>query len=265
MSPDPAQDHTLYLYFLPSDTPRLDDLRRNGHALLSPEERARLDDFTHPKRADQFFLGRVLMRRCLAIHTGLAAGALEIELGPNGKPALSDRHDTGIVFSLSHNRDTAVFAIAEAEKIGVDLELTSRAPTVAKIARKFFTPGEARRLEGAGDDAERDAMALWTLKESIVKAEGGTIWAGLSGVELEFGQDSIRWLSPPPTGRADDWFLASGRHGTDSSIAVALQRIDGVGQAPSIAAATLGSEELKEDCFKVTRATPSVTTRSGSD
>ena len=76
----------------------------------------------------------------------------------------------------------------ETDAVGVDLEADEGkdAARCLRIARRFFTPGEAARLEALSDPAAvKDAfLTLWTQKEAAVKATGEGLKA-LSGVDTE--------------------------------------------------------------------------------
>lgn len=164
------------------------------------------------------------MRRGLAAHLGAAAGDLQFVYGPTGKPELVPERSGGLAFSLSHARNGIVLAVAAAARVGVDLEPLARASTVLKIARRSFSEAEMRSLEARGEGAELEALALWGLKESVVKAAGRTIWEGVSAVSFALDSAAVRWCSPPPCGQISEWFLMCARYPGDCSLALAVQR-----------------------------------------
>ena len=221
----------VYLWSLPGQRCELDALCRDGFQLLSAEERARSQTFTNRNRARRYLLGRILLRRGLAAHLGTDPAALVIGLGRHGKPILDHPKCADLDFSLSHSARETVLAVARARGIGVDLESWSRAATVLKIGRRFFAAEERHRLDQLGDEAEREALSLWTLKESVIKAVGGTIWSGLSQVSLNCANTVPGWHVSPPAGAAEDWTLALGRFRRDHCLAVALWQST-KGQAP---------------------------------
>ena len=164
------------------------------------------------------------MRRSLAAHLAIGPEELRFVYGPNGKPDLRPDQAEGLVFSLSHSRDGAVVAVGRAQRIGVDIEQPSRASFILRIARQFFSEAEKRQLSRLGAGAEDAAMALWGLKESVVKAGGNTIWDGMSGVSLARHGKCLQWLSAPPDGRICEWLLVTGRDQAGSALALAVQR-----------------------------------------
>ena len=142
-------------------------------------------------------------------------------------------------------------AIARAKRVGVDMEMLSRAQSVLGIARQFFSETERHQLKSHGAAAASNAMALWSLKESIVKASGSSIWEGLSAAQLVLNGAHIKWLSAPPKGPESDWLLLYGRYQTDRALALALQRKHPITQAQKIYTHILGNELASDISFSV--------------
>ncbi len=220
----PIGQNDVHLWFPPRSPREFDRLCREGFTLLVPDEIERHRSFRDSRAANQFLLGRVLMRRSLAAHLALRPEEFRFVYGPNGKPDLRPDQAEGLVFSLSHSRSDTILAVARAERIGADIEQERRAITILRIARQLFSEAEKRQLYRLGAGAEAAAVILWCLKESIVKASGCTIWAGMSGVSLARYGRCLQWLSTPPNGQTSEWLLVAGRDRAGSALAVALQR-----------------------------------------
>ena len=203
--------------------PGVEALCKESLDILSPDERDRYHSLRHPGRSQQFLLGRWLLRRSLAAHMAVNESELQFAYGPNGKPELTTALAGNLAFSLSHARTASVVAVARAEALGVDFESLSRASSVLRIARRFFSETELHRLRAEGECADVALMALWGLKESIVKAGGNTIWEGLSAVRLAVEGENVHWLSPPPDGLESDWLLMCGCYQSDYALALALR------------------------------------------
>ena len=236
----PLTKNDVHLWFLPNATPEADRLCAESLAHLAPDELSRYQSYRSSKRAKQFLLGRILMRHSLAAHLPEDSNELQFSYGPNGKPELHPASASDPVFSLSHSRAGAVMAITGAERIGVDIEQMTRAPAVLRIARQFYSDAEIRRLESQGADAAQGALALWLLKESVVKANGSTVWEGLSGVKLALQGKHIRWLSAPMDGPESMWFLMCGCYQAVYSLALAVKRPEPVSQSQKVHIHTLG-------------------------
>jgi 4'-phosphopantetheinyl transferase len=257
----PIAKDELHLWFLPNGTAEIEQLCAAGIDLLALDERQRHQSYRHSGRAKQFLLGRILMRRSLAAHLAADPGELRFCYGAAGKPELHRAFDHEIAFSLSHARSCAVMAIACAERIGVDVEMSSRAASVLGIARHFFCDAERRQLEAWGADAASNAMALWSLKESIVKASGSSIWEGLSAVQLALNGEQIKWLSAPPDGPESNWLLMCGHYQPDHTLALALLRKHPMSQVQKIHIHILGNESADVSCFKILSASGLISTR----
>ena len=254
MPPLLTVENDVHLWFLPRAAPEVEQLCADGVHLLAPEEVRRYRSYANSRRAKQFLLGRILMRRSLAAHLPGAADAFRFSYGPNGKPKL-DRAAAGeLVFSLSHAQSSAVMAIAAAERIGVDVEMLSRASSVLGIARQFFSEAEKRQLDAQGSSAKQAAIALWGLKESVVKASGSTIWEGLSGVELALEGEHIRWLSAPPDGAQSNWLLLSGRYQAGYALALALKRSEPISKLQKVHTHVLGNAATGARQFTISSA-----------
>lgn len=99
---------------------------------------------------------------------------LEYAADENGKPYFTD---SDIHFSLSHSKNIAVCAIADAP-VGVDVQEVKK-PNLA-IAKKHFTQNEL----DTNDGSDRWFMRIWTRKEAVAKADGKGISAGLSEFDV---------------------------------------------------------------------------------
>jgi len=200
------------------------------------------------------------MRRGLAAHLPADSSELRFSYGPNGKPELHPKFAGNLVFSLSHARTGAVMAIACAEQIGVDLEQSSRASSILRIARQFFSAAEKSQLECDDVGAQDLAIAFWGLKESIVKASGSTIWEGLSGVKLAQHGKRIQWLSAPPDGQESEWILMRGCDQAGHSLALALKRKYPILQPQEVHTHVLGNEAARDANFRILSASGLVVT-----
>jgi len=212
----------VYLW-IPTDEPAcIRQMCADGIALLSIPERQNLANLKNRLIADRFLLGRVLMRRVLAGYLGEEPAALTLRNSANGKPELADRTETPLSFNLSHSAADVVLAVARTSAIGVDIEGKGRAHAAHRIARRFFSDVEINDLETLGADAPERALQLWSLKESIVKANGETVWDGLSKTSLAIEGHRIDW---PASRNASDatWHLAGGTFRDTRFLAVAVK------------------------------------------
>lgn len=139
--------------------------------LLDPEERARTDRFRFPRHRDRFLAARATLRLILARYTMENPAGLRFEYGPHGKPSLAGEHE--LRFNMSHSGDLALYAVARAREVGVDLERHRDDVECDQIAHRFFSPAEVAALLALPAEVRRPAFfRCWSRKEAYIKALG---------------------------------------------------------------------------------------------
>ncbi|MBY3211307.1 4'-phosphopantetheinyl transferase family protein [Rhizobium laguerreae] len=138
---------------------------------LSPDERERAATYYFDRDRASFVAGRYLLRRLLSVHTGISPSKLVLSPDKHGKLRLEG--DERLQFSLANADGLVAAAVASAcDHLGIDCE---RADTEieAAAADSYCSAGERRWLaELPASERARAAIALWTLKESHLKALG---------------------------------------------------------------------------------------------
>lgn len=114
-------------------------------------------------------LGASLTLNAALQRYGLNEGAMEFDLGDQGKPMLRDYPD--LHFSLSHAGDYAICSMG-AQEIGNDIERVR--PGKLRVADRFFAEEEKEWLYRADlpEEQESRMFRLWTMKESFLKVTG---------------------------------------------------------------------------------------------
>lgn len=180
--------------------------------LLDDEERDRAGRFVRPGDARRYRIAHGALRAILSRHTGVAAGRLRFARGEHGKPQL---RDGGPHFSLSHSGGVVLVAVSADRPVGVDVELVRSIPQAGALARRFFSPEDARALGGRPSSGrDRRFMRSWTAMEAVLKAEGTGLadgratlgiraaTSGLGHVTVAGARDgpswSVRWFVPAP-------------------------------------------------------------------
>ncbi|WP_340115539.1 4'-phosphopantetheinyl transferase superfamily protein [Pelagibius sp. 7325] len=213
----------LHLWCLPEAGAELGRIAALAETRLSNEERQRHQGMSAEGRARRFLLGRLLLREALGHHLTRDPSELVFGETANGKLYLVSPGSTGWDFCLSHSRHESIVALARSKGVGVDLEDVARGATVLKIARKLYPAEERRQLEAQAEEVAADtALALWTLKESIAKALGQTIWQAVGEISLNFAGTDLSWRSHPSEKSAAEWALLAGRFRRHHRFAVAL-------------------------------------------
>jgi 4'-phosphopantetheinyl transferase len=146
-----------------------------------------------------------VLRAALAPALGLAPEGLRFGREDRGRPFLLA--DGAPDFNLSDTDGGTLVALCPRGRVGVDLERRDRRPAVARLARRYFHPGEAEALEAMAPEAAREAfLRLWTAKEASCKATGTGIFGWLPAWRFEPSAEQPQLLVlPPDAGDATRW------------------------------------------------------------
>lgn len=162
-------------------------------ALLAPDETARLRRLPRQPQRHQFLVTRALQRSVLADYLQAAPQELCFTPGEYGKPALAGPFDrAGLHFNIAHTRGLVALAISRAQTLGIDVEnIVARTAPLA-LATRYFTAEEASGLGALPlEQQQRRFYALWTLKESWLKATGRGLAAGLANVSFSLDPEHL--------------------------------------------------------------------------
>jgi 4'-phosphopantetheinyl transferase len=119
-----------------------------------------------------------LVRTVLSRYAAVAPGQWRFLAGPHGRPRVAyPKVKPPIYFNLSNTPGLVVCAVSVAhESIGVDVERIDRIDhktEILELADRYFSPSEVRALRALPSfERPRRFFALWTLKESYIKARG---------------------------------------------------------------------------------------------
>lgn len=155
---------------------------------LSSDEIERAESFRFESDRNQFIACRGILRMLLGIYLNAMPTSLQFCFGLHGKPYLKDvGMHTNLQFNLSHSDGLALYAVAEAANIGVDIERIRPLPEAEDIARQFFTSLEQTKIKQlpAADRAE-GFLRFWTLKEAYLKASG-------TGIVQDLSKPDVSW------------------------------------------------------------------------
>ncbi|ANK95411.1 MULTISPECIES: 4'-phosphopantetheinyl transferase family protein [Rhizobium] len=138
---------------------------------LSSNERERAATYRFERDRTSFIAGRYLLRQVLSAHTETRPDKVVLLADAHGKLTVEGR-DT-LQFSLSNADGLVAVAVAsECERVGIDCERAD-AEIEAAALESYCSPDERRWLDQLpAGEGPRAAIALWTLKESHLKALG---------------------------------------------------------------------------------------------
>jgi 4'-phosphopantetheinyl transferase len=146
--------------------------------LLSSGERERAAQIVSADTQRRWIVSRAMLRELLARYVRCDASALALPAGP-GKPTLRSSGQPPLHFSLSHSRGVALYALARAAPVGVDVEATPRArrsggrDKYVALALRTCGVERARVLARLAPEArERAFLRDWTAYEAELKRRG---------------------------------------------------------------------------------------------
>lgn len=180
----------------------------DAYVLLDVAELRRVQSRRVATDRDQLALGYSLHRLLLAKVLGRDASDVPIGRDAKGCPRLSGSR---LTTSLSHADHCVAVAIATEGPVGVDIELTERAPVVPEIAERVCHPSDLVGLAALPGLARDEALlALWVRKEAYLKAAG----IGLQREMQTFAAPDGALLALPRGGSVRVRMLDAGPHWT---------------------------------------------------
>ncbi|MGI2261191.1 4'-phosphopantetheinyl transferase family protein [Shewanella sp. GXUN23E] len=193
-----------------------DDVLRTS---LSDAERERLAGFTHASARRANLLSRGMLRQVLSQHGPLAPADWQLQIGPQGKPALADaqRDALRLAFNVSHSGDWLAIVVLcgaqQGQELGVDIERVRPGVSTDSVMSRFFAPVEVTQLSSLEDAQRRQAFFdLWALKESFIKVTGQGLACPLDSFAFEI---STLGCEPAPAGQNVP--LAPANHGLQAT------------------------------------------------
>jgi len=163
---------------------------------FTARERDRAASFAMDEWRNRWSASRGTLREVLGAALGIAPEAVVLRYRPHGKPELDPACAPlagELRFNLSHSGERALVALSRVE-VGADVERLKKRRT-DDIARRFFAPGEQRRLfELPPEERERAFFRLWTCKEAFLKVTGEGLSRSTRSYEVEVGREGARLL-----------------------------------------------------------------------
>lgn len=142
-----------------------------AYTLLLPDEREKHRKFVFERHRREYLATRGLLRAALSRHRPSPPAAWAFRRNEYGRPELEPA--CGLRFNLSNHPSLVMCAVRDHERldVGCDIEPLDRGAEVLTIADSVFAPRELAELRALPAELQPDrAIALWTLKESYIKA-----------------------------------------------------------------------------------------------
>jgi 4'-phosphopantetheinyl transferase len=218
-------DDDVHVWYCSYEDVRDEALLARYDALMNEEERARHRRFYFERDRHMFLVTRALVRTVLSEYADCAPEDWTFALNPWGRPHISGPV-AGPFFNLSNTHGLVACAVSRSQRIGVDVENTTRNTEPLAIADRFFSEAEVAALKALPDDQHRTRFfSLWTLKEAYIKARGMglAIPLGQFSYDLDEAPISISFgdeITDDPT----CWKFALMRASVDHFLSVAVDR-----------------------------------------
>ncbi|HTH75507.1 MAG TPA: 4'-phosphopantetheinyl transferase superfamily protein [Trinickia sp.] len=146
---------------------------------LADDERARAARFLRPEDAVRYSTTRAVLRESIAACLDMRPSHVRFRYDDAGRPSIADS-PAGFDFNVSHSGGFALIALSHGRRVGVDIESKRAALDWRSLAQAVFAPSEHACVEALPEAARLDAFfAVWTAKESLLKAIGVGIAGGL--------------------------------------------------------------------------------------
>ncbi|MEL7360548.1 MAG: 4'-phosphopantetheinyl transferase superfamily protein [Bacteroidota bacterium] len=147
-----------------------------GHAdgaVLSAEERVRVESFGHPARRVLFTLGRTVVRTLLGDHLGYEPVDVPLVVADDGAPEVSGHAlDVSLSHTLTPDALPLAFAAFAGTAVGVDVEALK--PRRADLYRFLLHSDEYPLLQEWSEyhceDPRITIVRCWAVKEAVLKA-----------------------------------------------------------------------------------------------
>ncbi|QNP67863.1 4'-phosphopantetheinyl transferase family protein [Streptomyces genisteinicus] len=181
---------------------------------LDEQERESAGQFLFERDRRQYVVAHVMVRRVLALESGIPEGEAVIWRSSRGRPFLQKpagglpRGGRELDFNLSHAGGHNLLGVARRHRIGVDVERLDRREQGLDGVVHAFAPEEREWVARVPPGRARDVrvLRLWTLKEAYSKARG--LGLGLSFDSFSFDLDEdhgVRGFRPPDDDVSHRW------------------------------------------------------------
>ncbi|AIO68902.1 4'-phosphopantetheinyl transferase family protein [Burkholderia oklahomensis] len=188
--------HVWYARTAACDTPAL---RERYRALLSADERERLERFAFDHLKIEYLVTRALCRTVLSAYVDdVSPAQWRFRANAYGRPEI-DAGDARppLRFNLSNARSVVACIVTRTADAGIDVEEIARSNDLDGIAASHFSASERAAFFALPAEQRRERFfELWTLKEAYIKARG-------VGLSIDLGQFSFA-LPAQPIGIAFD-------------------------------------------------------------
>jgi 4'-phosphopantetheinyl transferase len=181
---------------------------------LDEQEQRNAGQFLFERDRRQYVVSHVMVRRVLALESGIPESEAVIWRSSRGRPFLQKppgglpRGGRELDFNLSHAGGHNLLGVARRHRIGVDVERLDRGEQGLDGVVHAFAAQERAWVLKAPPGRARDVrvLRLWTLKEAYSKARGLGLGLSFDSFSFELDEDrGVRAFLPPHDDLAQRW------------------------------------------------------------
>ncbi|MFE9683992.1 4'-phosphopantetheinyl transferase family protein [Streptomyces sp. NPDC002701] len=226
-----AQSEPVKLWFCPNDELAPGIAATLARHWMDEHEQEIAGRFLFERDRRQYLVAHTLVRRVLALESGLPEAEAVIWRSSRGRPFLQKPPDglprggRELDFNLSHAGGHNLLGVVRRHRIGVDVERLDRGDQgFDAIVETFAAPERDWVAQAApGRPRDRRLLRLWTLKEAYAKARG--LGLGLPFDEFSFtlAEDrGVLGFRPPGNDTERRWRFVELEPVPDVLVAVAV-------------------------------------------
>ena len=161
---------------------------------LNSEERDRAHRFRFSRHQSRFIAARGMLRSLLGFYLDRFPYKIELGVGPQGKPFVSNPVVRKLCFNISHSQRIALFVFSRESEVGIDVEGPRPRLDYQAVAKRVLSQQEQRWMQSLPASKQKTAfLTCWTRKEALVKAHG-------TGLFFPFYDTTVTFLSTQPPG-----------------------------------------------------------------
>ncbi len=180
------------VYAVPLTERLNDDLFLRLLICVDEKKQERIRRFRHWQDAHRTLYADLLVRHIIMRTLGVENSDIRFSVNAYNKPLFD--HPSGFHFNVAHSGKWIVCAIDD-RPVGVDVEQIN--DVNLDISKRFFSEDEhSAIMKSEGPDRRFLFYALWTLKESYLKAMGKGLYQPLDSFTIRFlDRDNIGFFS----------------------------------------------------------------------
>ncbi|MEV5878582.1 4'-phosphopantetheinyl transferase superfamily protein [Streptomyces sp. NPDC052101] len=211
---DPDRPEPVKLWFCPNDGLAPGMAATLATHWLDEHERETASGFLFERDRRQYLVAHALVRRVLAIESGMPEAEAVIWRSSRGRPFLQKppgglpRGGRELDFNLSHTHGHNLLGVVRRHRIGVDVERLDRGDQGFDTIVETFAETEQRWVAEAAPGRARDrrVLRLWTLKEAYSKARGLGLGLPFDAFSFTLAEDrGVLGFIPPDNDTEQHW------------------------------------------------------------